>query len=1816
MAYRLYASSESLGVVDSPTLSTRSLPGVYKKRYLQLSDEDSLCSSYECLNDINVSGNRRLRQISTSDSQDLSDMSPMSASGDSPRLPNTSVNYGKKRRAPLPPVHVSIKEPEHSNRQTQDDFYLERRLSRIEEDIEKRRRPISSYDAPLINVHSPEDISPRLSSSQRFRMKAAMILSLHSPKLNRRDTQGSKRKGKKKLLNQSFEELDPEDVVFCYLSPDLHEEYDFEVQRIPEYDKYLNDLLDETDPNHQDYEELSRATSRVQNMVKEHEDELGTSENQTKMDSIQLRFPNDNLQLDDNQQKRTSSTKRRKSAPGAILLKSIGKSKSSSNLWAGASMGKKETDLASPASRLPNQENRQFVMEGQVQFATGVQIQDRYMFLFNDLLLVAKQKTSTTFKLKQRVRVCEIWLSECINDVTELTRSTELSFVMGWPLCNCVATFKTLDLKQQWLTKLTEQIENERLKEQPRVIKLKVVSREISEPCTVDVDTNMDAQKVLKECMAHSHLSDSDPKDYQMWVRYGKEDSPYPLIGHELPYSIKMSQLRDSYQSKNGDVSLPSNGEILDLNSAGSNVEYILKHRKSTKKTNLDENSSGKSMKKPRRSPFSIFRRGKDDKNNNSSPTGKLFGRPIDDLVIDGGLPKAVMCLLRIMYRDGPYTKGILRKSANSVKCKEIHDKLDEGEECLDDNIQTLVVGAVLKDYLRNLPRCLLLEDHYNEWVALSEQDDSSAKMNKVKQLLFKLPPSHFDLLRHLICVLHHVQEKHSENMMTSYNLAVCITPSILWSKEQIKDPMATQSPHKAIMYLIDNCGSIFGLETLSLFGDEQKIRQDSSTDSDSVHSYLSTQDSGSGMRPDNSSMDSLEHDLYGEFDSSPNLVKSHLSPSNLSRDSGLTLSDAQLYDDDGSMENLTDRKNYNRSISQYMDRDSDKSKHSENVSRSYETYENPKPPPRKHKKREYSIEKDQVTKGVKNTMHQSYSAEGYQKYKRASAESLQSLEDHDNQRVTPYEFLRQSDYGTLIKSSSGAHLFLDENNRESSNNNLRYVSEIEIQTQRSPQGGNGKLTRQASVTESNPPMSPTSRLSCGSSFDSGIPHSLSCSSFIQGQMSHESDSHYSECSSSSDRLRQSQDDNSLNSQYSSARRTSPSKKYVNSLISPPISPKNSRKVFNSNSKESVSVRRSFPLELSNPTKGSGSHSYKEAEDIIKPRFELSTYEFNEHKENDHLSPILQTKYGSSASANDVRQNLPLKAFTKYGLGTSPPPGVVLKLHQKQQKRDNTPMRASHDSAIISQVRRNSTDSSGSDQKREHEFHHSELNIGKLSTPPYPLVKSDSDSDINRTLSNSPNRPDRPPSYDEACQRTFMLKHGIPLEISEQDSQKQKEASLLAKQLYEESLRKYMEEHLNSPSVQNIDRKEISRKEEVIIEQEEGESDSSEGKEEETTLMKKDPKKIWEESMKAYEQIKSSSLDTSSAKKSLIPDSSLLSPVALHRSASDSSDKAGTLSRRSPTREKSPLATDRRIHEVSRNSSPNAQLNYSSSSVSNSSSDTVTESQQIPPYRRDRSDSSPVVSRHYFPKASDNFAQNRSAQTQQRSSTEQIQSRESSVETRYSYKSRDFSRSQDRSNLYSRDVEQKETSVIRDSAKPRFFTGARESSKSQEQSPSKIAGANVTTKVESKNSIQWKSKREPVTTPKRDSSADLPWSVKNLRSVFVNSNSSGQSSVSSSSESRPPPPPYQPPPPFRRDNARMSSSSNSSCSSSNTDNSANIPQTKSSLSHRRLGGPQAHDSFSDDSDTSSRSSGLRRNSTNNSSDQESWTYLDTEVTFV
>ncbi|KAG0720622.1 Rho GTPase-activating protein 20 [Chionoecetes opilio] len=85
---------------------------------------------------------------------------------------------------------------------------------------------------------------------------------------------------------------------------------------------------------------------------------------------------------------------------------------------------------------------RQFIMETPATFTTGVQSQERHLFLFSDLLLVAKARSGGNFKLKEKVRVSEMWLSSCLDDVAEVSKSQETSFVVGWPTTNVIASFR------------------------------------------------------------------------------------------------------------------------------------------------------------------------------------------------------------------------------------------------------------------------------------------------------------------------------------------------------------------------------------------------------------------------------------------------------------------------------------------------------------------------------------------------------------------------------------------------------------------------------------------------------------------------------------------------------------------------------------------------------------------------------------------------------------------------------------------------------------------------------------------------------------------------------------------------------------------------------------------------------------------------------------------------------------------------------------------------------------------------------------------------------------------------------------------------------------------------------------------------------------------------------------------------------------------------------------------------------------------------------------------------------------------------------
>lgn len=51
-------------------------------------------------------------------------------------------------------------------------------------------------------------------------------------------------------------------------------------------------------------------------------------------------------------------------------------------------------------------------------------------------------RSGSNYKLKYRIRICELWTAACLDDVCELPKSTDDSFVIGWPTTNFVATFR------------------------------------------------------------------------------------------------------------------------------------------------------------------------------------------------------------------------------------------------------------------------------------------------------------------------------------------------------------------------------------------------------------------------------------------------------------------------------------------------------------------------------------------------------------------------------------------------------------------------------------------------------------------------------------------------------------------------------------------------------------------------------------------------------------------------------------------------------------------------------------------------------------------------------------------------------------------------------------------------------------------------------------------------------------------------------------------------------------------------------------------------------------------------------------------------------------------------------------------------------------------------------------------------------------------------------------------------------------------------------------------------------------------------------
>lgn len=92
------------------------------------------------------------------------------------------------------------------------------------------------------------------------------------------------------------------------------------------------------------------------------------------------------------------------------------------------------------------------------------------------------------------------------------------------------------------------------------------------------------------------------------------------------------------------------------------------------------------------------------------------------------------------------------------------------------------VIACVLKLYLRELPDPLLTYNLYGEFVAAAQRSTEAQRKNAILNAINKLPEGHYYNLRYLTRFLHLLASKSDRNKMSTQNIAIVMSPNLLWA--------------------------------------------------------------------------------------------------------------------------------------------------------------------------------------------------------------------------------------------------------------------------------------------------------------------------------------------------------------------------------------------------------------------------------------------------------------------------------------------------------------------------------------------------------------------------------------------------------------------------------------------------------------------------------------------------------------------------------------------------------------------------------------------------------------------------------------------------------------------------------------------------------------------------------------------------------------------------------------------------------------------------------------------------------------------------
>ena len=253
-------------------------------------------------------------------------------------------------------------------------------------------------------------------------------------------------------------------------------------------------------------------------------------------------------------------------------------------------------------------------------------------------------------------------------------------------------------------------------------------------------DSSRDCIQKALDILEISDSPNPNPAEFQLWVKTKLEDSPYPLIGHEIPLVIKLHWMRQTFNNKNQ--------KTYDEYRQGCRCSFIL--RKVGQLSTFNEASAGSQKKKLKKVKSSIklqnvFRRVSQGSRAveageaalEDKKVGLMFGRCLGDLcggLSQTNLPASLVSMMVQLEQKGPTTVGIFRRGPNVRAMRDLRDKLDEGEEVDWADISVFVTAALVKDFLRSLPDCLLQCDNYSAWTEAALNFSSDSKIDTLRR--------------------------------------------------------------------------------------------------------------------------------------------------------------------------------------------------------------------------------------------------------------------------------------------------------------------------------------------------------------------------------------------------------------------------------------------------------------------------------------------------------------------------------------------------------------------------------------------------------------------------------------------------------------------------------------------------------------------------------------------------------------------------------------------------------------------------------------------------------------------------------------------------------------------------------------------------------------------------------------------------------------------------------------------------------------------------------------------------------------------------